>query len=43
MGKEPHKAFLFVDDMVMYIRNPKESTKNISAHNCTQMGGRKIN
>ena len=28
IGKEEVKLFLFVDDMILYVENPKDSTKS---------------
>lgn len=29
IGKEEIKPFLFVDNMMVFVKNPKESTKNL--------------
>jgi hypothetical protein len=32
IGKEEVEIFLFADDMILYLRNPKISTKIIRSH-----------
>jgi hypothetical protein len=32
IGKEEVKLFMFADDMILYLKDPKNSTKNIRSH-----------
>ena len=45
IGKEVVKLSLFVDDMILYIDNPKDSTKNLIEliHEFSKVTGYKIN
>ena len=41
IGKEEVKLSLFVDDMILYIENPKDSTSNIFTCHQTSIKGMK--
>ena len=44
-GKEEAKLSLFPDDMILYIENPKDSTKKLRelTNKCSKVAGYKIN
>jgi len=45
IGKEQVKLSLFADDMILYLENPKDSTRKLLEliHECGKVAGYKIN
>ena len=42
IGKEEVKLSLFMDDMILYIENPKDSTKKLKANKFSKVAGYKV-
>ena len=43
IGKEEVKLSLFADDMILYIENPKDSTRKLLINEYSKVAGYKIN